>query len=192
MSTIHVLKLNAAYMPLEIIGWKKAISLVVRGRAEILEKYDEKLDTFKGAYQYPSIIRLLYFVAPKKDMIFAKPFTRKNILERDLGRCCFCDKVLSLNKMTYDHVIPKCEPYNGKTCFTNIVSCCLSCNSKKKNRLPEEAGMKLLRKPYIPIISDNFIKYKKESLKTFAKLILSNKQWLNYIYWNIELDQDKS
>jgi len=189
---LQVLKLNKAYMPLEIISFKDAFRLIHKGSAEIVDIYENKyFNTFKKAYEVPSVIRLLHFITPKKDMVFVKPFTRKNILERDLGRCCYCDKELSLNKMTYDHIIPSSSPYNGKTNYQNIVSCCLHCNNKKRNRLPAEAGMKLLRKPYVPIISDDFIKYKIESLKTHIKSIISNKHWLSYIYWNIELDQDK-
>jgi hypothetical protein len=47
-----------------------------------------------------------------------------------------------------DHVIPKDR--GGELSWQNIVTSCLTCNSKKANRTPREAGMKLLRKPRAP------------------------------------------
>lgn len=183
-----VLKLNSAYMPIEIISFKKAFTLIARGKAEIIDTYENHtFNTFKAAYEAPAVIRLLTFIAPKKDLKFYKSFTRKHILERDNGECCYCGKELSLNKMTYDHVLPKSR--GGQTNWNNIVSCCLRCNSKKNDKTPDEAGMKLIHKPYAPKIADNYQSGMISKLKNIPN-ILNNKKWLNYLYWNTPLEQD--
>lgn len=186
---MQVLKLNAAYMPLELISFRDAFRLIAKGIAEVVDVYEnEHFNTFKQAFNAPCVIRLLHFIAPKKDLKFYKPFNRKNVYLRDEGTCCYCGKHVTLSKFTYDHVYPK--SYGGMQNWTNIVTACLDCNSRKANRTPEEAKMKLLRKPYAPLIADNFNKGMMMRLKDIPK-VLSNKKWRDYIYWNVPLDQDK-
>lgn len=185
----QVLKLNAAYMPLELISFQDAFRLIHKGVAEIVEVYEDRhFNTFKEAFAAPCIIRLLHFIAPKKDMKFYKPFTRKNVYDRDHGICCYCDKPVSLSKFTYDHVIPKSK--GGLTNWNNIVTCCLKCNSKKSDHTLAECGMKLLKKPLPPMIADNFNKGMMMRLKNIPK-ILNNKKWADYLYWNVPLEEDK-
>ena len=188
-----VLKLSASYLPLGIISFKDAMTLLNRGvvagdKAEIIETYDDKyLNTFKGAIEAPCVIRLKHFIAPSKDMIFYKPFTRKNVYIRDGGKCQYCGCALTLKSLTFDHVTPRSQ--GGLTCWQNIVSACLKCNTKKNNRTPHQAGMKLLQKPYAPIVADSYAKGMIQRLKHVPN-ILSNKKWAQYIYFNVELEQD--
>jgi hypothetical protein len=187
---MEVLKLNAAYMPLEIISFEDAFRLIHKGTAEIVEIYENKyFNTFKEAFEAPCVIRLLHFIAPKKDMKFYKPFTRKTVYERDNGTCCYCGKAVSLSKFTYDHVYPKSK--GGLTNWNNIVTCCLKCNSKKSDHTLMESGMKLLKKPYAPMIANSFNKGMMMRLKNVPR-IMSNKKWREYIYWNIPLEEDKN
>jgi len=194
MSTANLmcLKLTASYLPIEIISVKKAMTLLHRKdgeTAEILEIYDDKyFNTFKGAIEAPCVVRLKHFIAPAKDLVFYKPFTRKNVFIRDGGKCQYCGKTVTLRSMTYDHVIPKSQ--KGLTCWQNIVCACLKCNTKKNNRSPEEAGMKVLQKPYAPMIADSYAKGMMNRIKHIPS-ILSNKKWAQYIYFNVELEQDK-
>jgi len=160
---MEVLKLNASYMPLEII-------------------------TFKEAFNAPCVIRLLHFIAPNKDMRFYKPFTRKNVYERDIGTCCYCGTHVSLSKFTYDHVVPRAQ--GGYTNWLNIVTCCLKCNSRKANRTPVEANMKLIRRPFAPLIADNFNRGMINRLKNIPK-IMNNQKWRDYIYWDLPLQEEK-
>ncbi len=196
MVKAQVLKLNSAYMPIEIIPWEEAICLWYRDKAEILDSYsdkilhhgfDEHLRTWKGAMECPAVIRLYEFVKPKKKLKFYEPFTRKNIYERDHGKCQYCGKGISLSKMTYDHVIPKCQ--NGHTCWSNIVTSCVKCNNKKGGRTPQEAKMKVRQKPFAPIIAESYnegiINRMKKSMR-----VMNNEKWKQWIYWNVELEQD--
>jgi len=210
----EVLKLNKSYMPVDIIDWKEAITLWSANKAEIISTYedrllhtgnrftkpdfgaaerfmratyDQKLESWKMALEMPAVIRLFDFVAPKKQIKFFESFTRHNVYKRDGGRCMYCGCEVSLNKFTFDHIIPK--SCNGHTNWNNIVCCCLRCNSKKDNRTPEEAGMRLIKRPFAPIIADNFNSGVINRMRGLSK-ILSNKKWQDWIYWNVELEQN--
>src|SRR6185295_14741718 len=81
---------------------------------------------------------------------FAKPvkFSRVNIYARDEYRCQYCGTKCTIDRLTYDHVVPRSR--GGKTSWENIVSCCYACNAKKANRTPAEARMHLLSTPGRP------------------------------------------
>jgi hypothetical protein len=210
----EVLQLNTAYMPVGIINWQDAITLWAKGKAEILNtysdkllhtgnsrrkpvygtndnfihtKYDKNLDSWKTAFEMPAVIRLLEFVNPPKEVQFYKPFTRKNVYERDGGRCQYCGCKVSLNGFSFDHVLAKSR--GGKTSWTNIVCCCIKCNTKKNNMTPSEANMKLIQKPYAPLIAEDFNSGVMNRLKGISKII-NKKEWQDYIYWQVELKDD--
>lgn len=210
----EVLTLNAAYMPVGVIDWDVAITLWFKGKAEILDTYedkilhtgnhfvkpeysandkfvssfyDERLDSWKTAIEMPAVIRLLEFVNPKKHISFFESFTRQNVYERDGGKCMYCGKEVSRNKFTFDHVIPKSR--GGKTNWQNIVACCLKCNSKKDNRTPSEAGMTLIKQPFAPKVANDFNSGILNRLKGMSRII-NNKKWADYLYWNVELKSD--
>jgi len=210
----EVLKLNSAYMPVGIIDWEEAVDLWTKKKVEILDTYedrilhtgnrfekpefgvndtfvrsiyDEKLESWKTAIEMPAVIRLLDFVNPKKQIRFFEAFTRQNVYYRDGGKCMYCEKPVSRNSFTFDHVIPKSR--GGKTVWQNIVCCCLQCNAKKDNKTPSEAGMKLIHKPYAPLIANDFNSGILNRMKGMSRVI-NNKKWADYIYWNVELKQD--
>jgi len=210
----EVLKLNSCYMPIGIIDWRDAINLWVCDKAEIIETYDdkflktgnsfkkpefqikdqhfiqnvydEKLDSWHSVIKMPAVIRLMEFISPKKKLKFFESFTRSNVYERDKGICQYCGKEVSKNKFTFDHVIPKSR--EGKTNWKNIVCCCLKCNSKKDNRTPQEAGMKLIQKPVAPIIADNYNLSMIKKIKAYSNAF-NNQKWIDYLYWNIEIKE---
>ncbi len=94
-------------------------------------------------FPLPSIIRLSRYIrVPMKKI----ELSRKNIIRRDNYRCQYCG--VSSSNLTVDHVIPKSR--GGTDSWENLVAACIPCNNKKANRTPEEAGMKLLRKPRKP------------------------------------------
>ena len=75
-------------------------------------------------------------------------FNRQNLLERDDYKCQYCGKNLPTKELNMDHVIPRDR--GGATSWENVVISCIRCNSKKSNRLPREAGMRLLKEPKRP------------------------------------------
>jgi len=181
---MQTLVLSTSYEPVAIFDWKRAFNKILNKRAEAISNYtDKKLNSFEAAYNAPSIIRLLYFVSLPKNNTMFEPFTRKNIFIRDGGMCCYCGKKLKLSELHWDHIIPRDQ--GGKSNWQNICSCCLSCNLKKANKTPAEAGMKLLRKPYAPHRKHS----RREELILKLKEIgnIPDKKWFDYIYFDIPL-----
>ncbi len=74
--------------------------------------------------------------------------SRRNIFERDGNRCQYCGKRNDQRDMTIDHVLPRSR--GGNSTWENMVLACFNCNSKKGDKLPHEANMKLLARPVKP------------------------------------------
>src|SRR2546430_7688977 len=94
------------------------------------------------AFRIPSVIRLREF---RRIPFQTRALSRKNIIMRDRSTCQFCGRVLPAAELTLDHVVPRSR--GGRTDWDNLVACCHPCNNRKGDRLPEEAGLKLLRPP---------------------------------------------
>jgi 5-methylcytosine-specific restriction endonuclease McrA len=93
----------------------------------------------------PSVLLLKGF---DRILLQEMKFNRQNLLERDDYRCQYCGKNLPNKELNMDHVIPRDR--GGGTSWENVVISCIRCNSKKSNRLPKEAGMRLLKEPKRP------------------------------------------
>lgn len=139
-----MLVLNQDYEPLSVCNVKKAIVLIILGKAELIEAADGKvLRSVSMVLPFPSVVRLSLFVhIPFKRIILS----RKNILRRDNHRCQYCGKTEPM--LTVDHIHPRSK--GGTDSWDNLVAACVKCNNKKGDHTPEEAGMQLLRKPIRP------------------------------------------
>ncbi|WP_017327709.1 HNH endonuclease [Synechococcus sp. PCC 7336] len=160
-----VLVLNASYEPLNITTWRRAVVLLLKGKAEGVEHNGRML---YANFRLPTVIRLRYYVnVPYK----AIPLTRRNVLYRDEYRCQYCN--VAGDNLTIDHVIPRSR--GGGDLWDNVVSACVRCNIKKGNRTPKEAGMPLKRSPRRPHSSLYF---------EIAKQIRSggNREWKKYAF----------
>ncbi|RIH88144.1 HNH endonuclease [Meiothermus luteus] len=139
----RILVLNAGYEPLGLASVKRAVILVMNGTAEVVEESGEFLRTPSKPYPIPSIIRLKRLVRRPPGRL---ALNRRNILRRDAYTCQYCGK--RGGDLTVDHVLPKSR--GGRSVWENLVTACRACNLKKKNRTPEEAGMRLARRPMAP------------------------------------------
>ena len=139
----RILVLNAGYEPLGLASVKRAVILVMNGTAEVVEESGEYLRTPSTPYPIPSIIRLKRLIRRPPGRL---ALNRRNILRRDAYTCQYCGK--RGGDLTVDHVLPKSR--GGRSVWENLVAACRSCNLKKKNRTPEEAGMRLARRPMAP------------------------------------------
>lgn len=139
-----MLVLNQGYEPISVCSPRKAIILSLLMKAEIIEvRKGMFIHSVSRAFPYPSVIRLFSFVRRPTNFI---ELSRKNIMRRDNYQCQYCGRTKS--DLTIDHVIPRSR--GGADTWENLVTACNSCNSKKGNRTPEEAGMKLISKPKKP------------------------------------------
>ncbi|MCT7948333.1 HNH endonuclease [Ancylothrix sp. C2] len=135
-----VLVLNASYEPLNITSWRRAVVLLLKGKAEQVEHNGKYLS---AEFPLPTVIRLRYYVrVPYKEI----PLTRRNILHRDGHTCQYCG--YTGDDLTLDHVHPRSR--GGPDTWENIVTACVRCNVKKGNRTPKEANMPLDNPPRQP------------------------------------------
>ena len=141
--TAPVLVLNLNYVPINISTARRAIILVGKGKAELLEQRDGHVRTVSQNVDVPSIIRLSYLV--KRPFVPSK-LSKKEIFLRDQYTCQYC--VIKSTELTLDHVIPRRQ--KGAHTWENVVAACSKCNLKKAGFTPEEAKMRLLRQPKIP------------------------------------------
>lgn len=141
-----VLVLNASYEPLNITSWRRAVVLLLKGKAEQVEHNGKWV---YAGFPLPTVIRLRYYVRiPYKEI----PLTRRNILERDRHTCQYCR--YRGEQLTLDHVIPRSR--GGGDTWENMVAACVRCNVKKGNRTPKEANMPLQYPPRQPYSSLHF------------------------------------
>jgi 5-methylcytosine-specific restriction endonuclease McrA len=78
----------------------------------------------------------------------AVTFSRRNVAKRDHYTCQYCGAQPGGEAITIDHVIPRSQ--GGTSCWTNCVAACETCNARKADRTPEQAGMRLRRRPARP------------------------------------------
>ncbi len=197
----HVLVLNRLWQAVNVCTVRRALSLLVEGRAQVvLDQADGSFQTFNFSQwrdfsqqqphpesihgisfriRLPRVILLALFDRlPKKEV----KFTRHNIFERDRNTCQYCGHPFERKDLNLDHVIPRDR--GGPTTWENIVCSCIECNTRKANRTPTEAGMHLVRKP------------KRPKWRPFVQVNLglphhdSWKHFLNLAYWNVELGED--
>lgn len=198
MLSSNVLVLNKSFLPVHITSLKRALILLYQGVAKAV---DENYRTFafdswkdisvlnktqsvglvNKFIRVPRVILLInYDKVPKRYI----KFSRANIFLRDKNKCQYCGKEFKKNNLNLDHVIPRA--YGGISSWENIVCSCIKCNRVKGGRTPEEAGMKLMRKP------------KKPEWSPYYHISLTNilyKEWMPFLnlvdntYWHIELEE---
>lgn len=174
---VNTLVLNASYAVLGVVPWDVAVTALHNGKASVVEEYDQVVHSAYLTMRIPAVVRLNEFV---KKPIKTVKFSRASVYSRDGYRCQYCGDHCNTNELTYDHVIPRAQ--GGETKWTNIVSCCYDCNCKKGNRTPEQAGMRLNKKPIQPS------SVPKISFEFTGKSV--PEQWRDYVYWNGGLGQD--
>ncbi|MCK6626080.1 MAG: HNH endonuclease [Anaerolineae bacterium] len=141
-----VLVLNATYEPLSVVSVKRAVVLLLKEKAELIEAAEAKLRSENYSLPRPLVIRLVYFV--KIPHRITLPVTRRGVLARDHYTCQYCGAMPARKDLTMDHVLPRSR--GGKTTWENVVTACDRCNGRKGSRTPLEANMNLLNAPKRP------------------------------------------
>ncbi len=150
--------LNADYTYLNVVDWKRAMCLMIKGKVQVLKHSARIVRTAEGIIiKVPAVMKLIKLI--RALYINRVPFSKKNILVRDGFKCAYCGA--ERQRLTIDHIIPKSK--GGKANFENCVSSCKPCNNKKGDRTPREAQMFLKVKAYQPTISE-FLRLKVKKL----------------------------
>ena len=173
----QTLLLNASYEPLKIVDWQKAVTLWCQGKVEVISVYDREIRGVTVRVKLPSVLRLLRHVRMKRPFADV-PFSRANVYARDDHRCQYCGDRFTPGQLTFDHVVPVAR--GGHKGWDNIVTCCIPCNRRKGDRVPEEAGLRLLRRPKRPAALP--------SLTISLGIHRAPPSWRDYLYWDLHLE----
>lgn len=197
----QVLVLNRLWQAVNVCSVRRALTLLFQGQAQVVlnhgdgtfqtysfrewrdlsenRPHPESIHAISFKIRVPRVILLMVF-----DQLPAKEvkFTRHNIFERDKNTCQYCGKVFERKDLNLDHVVPRDR--GGPTTWENIVCSCIPCNTRKGNRTPQEAGLRLVRKPRRP------------KWRPFLHVqvgLPAHDQWRHFIdlaYWNVELGEE--
>jgi 5-methylcytosine-specific restriction endonuclease McrA len=138
----NALVLNATYEPLCVVAARRAVILVLTGKAVSVESADEELHSERMSLRVPTVVRLTRFV--RVPYRAAVPLTRRAVFARDGGRCVYCRAPAT----SIDHVQPRSR--GGMHVWENVVSCCRRCNHTKADRVITELGWRMPRPPVAP------------------------------------------
>ncbi len=141
-----VLVLNASFEPLNIVSVKRAIVLLLKEKAELVEAANKKFRAERLHMDVPLVIRLVTYVPIPRRLPL--PLSRRTVLARDLYTCQYCSATPGRAELTLDHILPRSR--GGTTTWENVVTACGSCNRRKGNRTPDEANMRMLSVPRRP------------------------------------------
>lgn len=161
---MHTVVLNADFTYLNTVSWQRAIKLLVKEKAEAIKETDRQIANTGGTcvFKVPLVLRLIQMVRTVyRNKV---PYSRKNVFIRDDHTCQYCG---TNKRLSVDHVIPTSR--GGKTMFENCVTSCVTCNISKGNRTPEEAQMKLRKRPHEPTIIE-FLTYKMKHTGVYSFL----------------------
>ena len=147
---MRCLALNASFEPLTMVPVRRALRLVIDHKAEIVESEGQPVRSERLELPRPAVIRLVKFVhVPRR---FRRQVTNTFLFARDDYCCQFCGRtqrdLRPRECLTRDHLVPLSR--GGTNAWTNVLTACSGCNTRKGNLLPEEAGMQPLRPPFEP------------------------------------------
>jgi 5-methylcytosine-specific restriction endonuclease McrA len=140
----RVLVLNATFEPINVCTVRRAVVLLLKDKAELIERGGWELHSESSTLARPVVIRLVTYVKVPRDA-HRRKITRRAVFARDSWTCQYCG---SRSNLTVDHVIPRSK--GGSSSWENIVASCAPCNRRKADRLPRQAGMHPRRTPRTP------------------------------------------
>ena len=162
-----------SYYPLSLWPWQEVIKAVFLERVEVVSNYDFVVHSPSFEMKLPSVVALKSYIVQDR----APAFTRFNLFLRDAFACQYCGSQADL---TFDHIQPRSR--GGRTSWENIVTACAPCNLRKGGRTPKEAGMATHRQARRPTM------YELQDLGRRFPPNFLHESWLDYLYWDIELE----
>jgi 5-methylcytosine-specific restriction endonuclease McrA len=139
---VRALVLNATYEPLCVVSARRAICLLIAGKAEMIAASDGEFRSERAVMSSPSVVRLSHVVRVPRQRRAA--MSRRAVFARDGHRCQYC----GAHADSLDHVVPRSR--GGQHSWENVVAACRPCNARKRDRFLEETTMRLARRPVAP------------------------------------------
>lgn len=159
---MQILALDIAGTPRKWVSAEEAVLYYAKGM--IVYDFGDTTKIFRGGCQKTGVrseIQVTSIIGVRGPEFMAQDFDRNPILTneklfvRDLHMCAFCGEQFRERDLSRDHVVPASR--GGRDTWMNLITACRVCNTKKRNRTPEEAGMPLIYLPYVPSRWEDFI-----------------------------------
>lgn len=160
-----VLVLNANFEPINVCSSRRAIGLILSGKADLVLNGRGEIHTVSRTFPAPSIIRLERMIHRPRPHV---RLTKREVLRRDNYTCQYCGQHRPY--LTVDHIIPR--RLGGDHSWMNLVAACPSCNHRKGGRTLDQAQMHLLRQPSEPPVSAMYI---------FGRHLNENEEWVPFV-----------
>lgn len=188
------LVLNRNWQPVNVATVARALTMLWNEAAHVVDPDDYRLYTWADwailrpkegepflqavtfRMRVPEILTLTKFDRPREEAV---TFSRRNLFKRDHSTCQYCGGRPGSSELTIDHVIPRAQ--GGVSTWENCVLACVTCNSRKANRTPEQARMKLRKTPLRPAWKPHY--------GTSGIRIESWSRVLSEAYWNVRLEE---
>lgn len=187
------LVLNRNWQAINVAPVSRALILVWNDNARVVDPNDYQLFDWEGwaeqeigdddlyiqavrqKIKVPEVISLMsYGDLPAATVTFS----RRNVFKRDKYTCQFCGRQPGPDELTIDHVVPRAQ--GGESSWTNCVLACVSCNMKKADRTPKQAGMRLKKEPSQPVWKPSYSEHC-SSMESWTKFV-------SEAYWNARLE----
>jgi 5-methylcytosine-specific restriction endonuclease McrA len=177
MTAHPALVLNAdfrpmSYFPLSLLSWQDAVQAVFGERVSVVAEYDAWARSPSTQIRLPSVVALRKYQSATRRVAF----TRFNVFLRDRFTCQYCGEVFASSALTFEHVVPSSR--GGRTTWSNIVTACMPCNTRKGNVL----RMKPQRPPREPTLKELLA-----ARRAYPRGYL-HKSWVDYLYWDAPLE----
>jgi 5-methylcytosine-specific restriction endonuclease McrA len=167
-----------SYYPLSLWSWQDAVKAMFRDSVTVVSEYDRVVHSPSHEIRLPSVLALKEYVPSAR-----KPaFTRFNVFLRDNWHCQYCMNIFKTHELTFDHVIPRSR--GGRTTWSNIVTACRPCNTRKGSKMPHECHMYPHHTPQEPTAFQL-----QEYGRKFPPHFL-HKSWGDFLYWDSELEEE--
>jgi 5-methylcytosine-specific restriction endonuclease McrA len=160
-----VLVINANFEPLNVCSTRRALGLLLTGRAEMVANGRGHVHTVRLTIPRPSVIRLDRMVHRPRPKV---RLTKRELFRRDNFTCQYCGQ--RVPRLTIDHVVPRHR--GGEHIWSNLVTACPSCNLHKGGRTLGEAHMALQHHPWEPMATTAYL---------FGPMMETNQEWRPFL-----------
>jgi 5-methylcytosine-specific restriction endonuclease McrA len=176
----RVLLLNQTYEPLGTVSVARAVIMVFKNTVSVEElDGDRVLRSARAEFPVPSVIRRRIYINVRRRRE-ASSMKRLRIYMRDKYRCQYCGEKKTAGELTLDHILPRSR--GGDNSPVNIVTACLQCNNRKRDRTPAEARMPLLT-------SQTALRVKLERV-VLCHYAEARAEWRKYLFMDMHDDRD--
>jgi 5-methylcytosine-specific restriction endonuclease McrA len=160
-----VLVINANYEPLNVCSTRRALGLLLTGRAEMVANGRGYVRTVRLTIPRPSVIRLDRMIRRPRPKV---RLTKRELFRRDNYTCQYCGQ--RSPRLTIDHVVPRHR--GGEHAWSNLVTACPGCNLRKGGRTLGESHMALQHRPWEPLATTAYL---------FGPMLEANQEWRPFL-----------